>query len=126
MGGYAEKSVSSKRRGEAFRGELIDHHCFRYIALPIRAQQMLEPSKITPCCSLPVERLGRIAWIRRRLGHQHGVGDLNGLAGFFLAVCHQGRTQAAPLHVLELPHFLAVFVAPRELTLPADIEVHQE
>lgn len=79
-------------------------------------------------CVLPVERLVRIAWTCRCLGHQHGFGDLDGRAAAFaaFAVRLQGRMLAAPLHVPKLPHFLAMFVALCALAHLADVEVDQE
>ena len=59
--------------------------------------------------SSPVERLGRNAW--------RGAGS---------AAWVPGWTQAVSLHVLELPRFLAVFIALRALSHSADVEVQQD
>lgn len=76
-------------------------------------------------CVLPVECLGRIARTRRCLGHQHGLGNLDGRAAAF-AVCLQIQTLAVLLHVPVLPPFVAVFVALCALAHLADVEVDQE
>jgi len=67
-------------------------------------------------CSSPVKRPGRIAWTRGRVAHQYRVGNLNGCIAVGYTLGLQGRMETTlPLHVLELPRFLAMFVALRAL-----------